>query len=302
VSHPVNVDAPANRHSSPTSGAGDRFTAAWRAGNAAQVGDALATDAILTLPSSARAFSPADMVTSSGTELLSRTEPSLVEVGPDGRIRGVVLTPIGTEPSQSITAGVVESVQKGLTLPQALMTGGLGTALGWSARLLTIVAVIIGTLAAAAPILDAAYAIWPGLRPAQPAAVLGMTVSDVQLEERRVPCGGALCNLVSFDLQLVGYTGGVSTIEWAAFDPETERRVAIASDDAGNQLGPQIRTEAENDRLSISLPIPIPIERRCVFIRVYVFDDTNKTRTDYGDSQPFDTHSASEPCPPNVAS
>jgi hypothetical protein len=166
---------------------------------------------------------------------------------------------------------------------------------------LTIVAVIIGTLAAAAPILDAVYAIWPGLRPEQPAAVLGMTVSDVQLEERRVPCDGALCNLVSFDLQLVGYTGGLSTIEWAAFDPVTERRVAIIGDDTGNQPGPRIMTEAENDRLSIALPIPIPVERQCVFIRVYVYDDTNKTRTDYGDSAPFNTHSANASCPPEAS-
>jgi hypothetical protein len=256
---------------------------------------------VLRLPSSDRNYTPADIVTGPGADLLSRTEPSLVEVGPDGRVRGVTLAPIGAVNTGASTPGSSASGQNGLSLPQFFMTGlGLSTALGWSARMLTTVAVIIGTLAAAAPILDAVYAIWPELRPEQPAAVLGMTVSDVQLEERRVPCEGTLCNLVSFDLQLVGYTGGVSTIEWAAFDPVTERRVAIIGNDSENQSGPQIKTEAENDRISIALPIPIPIEHRCVFVRVYVYDDTNKTRTDYGDSPPFDTHSADTPCPPEA--
>src|SRR3712207_6440141 len=124
--------------------------------------------------------------------------------------------------------------------PPALAKHGVDprAALGWSARILTTMAVVIGTLAAAAPILDAVYDVWPTLRPEGRATALGMIVDNVQLEERRVPCQDSVfCNLVSFDLQLIGYTGAKSVVEWAAFDPVTLRRVPLKEETIDNQPG-----------------------------------------------------------------
>jgi hypothetical protein len=238
--------------------------------------------------------------------LLATTIPSRIEVGPDGRVHAATLT--ATAEADAGTPEMAPTLPKPLQplLAPAASSADLRAILGWSARMLTTIAVIIGTLAAAAPILDAVYSIWPTLRPQGPPTALGMAVENVQLEERYVPCdNGDRCNLVSFELELIGYTGGTSIVEWAAFDPLTLRRVPLAGDSTDNQPGAQITTEAASDRLSGTLAIPIPLEGRCVTIRVYVYDDTGKTRVDYGDTPPFHTHLPAESCaadpPPDAA-
>ena len=304
MSHSLDVDASTNRPS-VDDGVRDRFHAAWRTGNAKGVRAALADDAVLTLPNDHLSYSPTDLESTGATGLFATTIPSLIDVGSDGRVRAVTLTPLVGKDSEASRPASPMPGAESLSPPSAWAHRGLDprSILGWSTRMITTIAVVIGTLAAAAPILDAVYGIWPALRPEGPAAALGKIVDNVQLEERRVPCGERIfCNLVSFDLQLIGYTGAKSFVEWAMFDPATLRRVPLTDGVTENQPGGTIQTEASSDRFSGSLPIPIPLEGRCVIVRVYVYDDTEKTRVDYGDTPPFHTHSASESCSPDPSS
>jgi hypothetical protein len=298
VSHSLELDAPAHR-SPADDGVRERLIAAWRDGDIQRVRAALAADARLTQAETNRVYTPADLETEGAPALLATTLPTQIDVGAGGRVQAAVLNAV---PSESPGAeGPIPPLPKTLQPLLSPIVPGSGadlrTILGWSARVVTMIAVVIGTLAAAAPILDAVYSVWPNLRPQGPATALGMTVENVQLEERYVPCNdGDRCNLVSFELELIGYTGGKSIVEWATLDPVTLRRVPLTGDSTENQPGVEITTEAASDRLSGSLLIPIPLEGRCAIVRVYVYDDTGKTRVDYGDTPPFHTHLPEESC------
>jgi hypothetical protein len=302
VSHSLDVDAPSTNGPPANTGVRDRFQAAWHAGDIERVRAALADDALLTLPEAPRAYSPADVEAGFDASLLATTVPSSIEVGSDGRVRSVTLTPLAATSAEPLDRAMPAPGRDGIPLPAALTRReiDLRAALGWSGRLLTTMAVVIGTLAAAAPILDAVYNIWPGLRPEGPAAALGMIVDDVQLEEGFVPCTAipGTCHLVSYDLQLIGYSGAKSLVEWAAIDAETLQRVALPGGTTANRPEPPIEivTEASSDRLSGSLEIPVPFEGECIIVRVYVYDDTDKTRVDYADTPPFDTHDPTASC------
>ncbi len=297
MSHSLDVDTPSTNGLPANDGVRDRFQAAWHAGNIEQVRATLADDALLTLPEALRANTPAGGAAGIDSGLLATTVPSMIEVGSDGRVRSVTLTPLATSPG---LPGRAAPGSDGIPVPQVLTRrgGDLRATLDWSARILTTMAVVIGTLAAAAPILDAVYGIWPALRPEGPAAALGMIVDDVRLEEAFVGCDGGIgtCHLISFDLQLIGYSGAKSVVKWAAIDPETLRRVALPGGTTENRDGPPIETEASSDRLSGSLKIPVPFERECIIVRVYVYDETGDTRVDYGETPPFDTHEPTESC------
>jgi hypothetical protein len=298
MSHSLELEAPAHR--TPTDdGVRERFIAAWHAGDIQQVRSSLAADARLTQLDTNRVYTPADLETEDAPALLATTLPTRIDVGAGGRVQAAVLNAVSSmSPGAEGPIPALPKSLQPLLSPAIPGSGGdLRTILGWSARVITMIAVVIGTLAAAAPILDAVYSIWPNLRPQGPATALGMAVENVQLEERYVSCNdGDRCNLVSFELELIGYTGGKSFVEWAALDPITLRRVALTGDSTENQPGVEITTEAASDRLSGSLLIPIPLEGRCAIVRVYVYDDTGKTRVDYGDTPPFHTHLPAESC------
>ena len=299
MSHSLELEASAHR-SPADDGDRERFIAAWRAGDIQRVRAALAADAHLTQSGTNRVYTPADLETEGAPALLATTLPTRIDVGAGGRVQTAVLTAVtDANPGPDELIPALPKTLQPLLSPGVPGSGGdLRAILGWSARIVTTIAIVIGTLAAAAPILDAVYSIWPNLRPQGPATALGMTVENVQLEERYVPCNdGDRCNLVSFELELIGYTGGKSIVEWAALDPVTLRRVPLTGDSTENQPGVEITTEAASDRLSGSLLIPIPLEGRCAIVRVYVYDDTGKTRVDYGDTPPFHTHVPAELCP-----
>jgi hypothetical protein len=155
-------------------------------------------------------------------------------------------------------------------------------------------------IAASNGLLDVVYNIKPEWRPDGPPAAIGATLNAVELEERLVEDeSGVISNLISFDIELVGYRGNQIELEWAAFDARTHQRVSLFPPgvvaDKNVPVG-RAYPVAPNDRLNESFPIPIPARGSCVFVRVYVFDyaeddtdDARRTRQDYLDSAPFDT-------------
>jgi hypothetical protein len=149
--------------------------------------------------------------------------------------------------------------------------------------------------AASSALLDTVYGLRPDWRPDGPPAAIGVTLESVDLEERRIVYEpGIAGNLISYDVELVGYRGNTIPVQWAAFDAGSRQRISLdpADPDAReNRDAGMVTTEAPNDRVSANFRIPIPARAQCIFIRVYVFeDDAEHTRQDYLDSAPFDTH------------
>jgi hypothetical protein len=159
---------------------------------------------------------------------------------------------------------------------------------------------ILGALAFAEPILSGLYAWRPELRPDAPPTILGASLSNVALEERRttvlppgycvtsqVPSGTAQpeYNIVSFDVEFIGFKGDITRTEWVEFDADTGERVG----QPGNRPGPNIRPEAPNDRATGQICVGVLVVPRCVFVRVYLYEEDGTTRLDYADTEPFDT-------------
>lgn len=170
-----------------------------------------------------------------------------------------------------------------------------GLSLGRVLALLAAAVVGLPTfIAASNALLDTVYGLKPEWRPDGPPAAIGVTLSEVALEERRIEDeNGGLGNLISYDVELIGYRGNKVPVEWAAFDAQSLQRVSISpgKSPAENIGIGAVITEAASDRISANFPIPIPTRAMCIFIRVYVFeDDASHTRQDYRDSAPFDTH------------
>lgn len=124
---------------------------------------------------------------------------------------------------------------------------------------------------------------------------------------RFIDGGESVCDRIAFDIEFVGYTGAMSLIRWAAFDPTTLRRVAIgatpARPAAEDRFADDVVAEAANDRTSAQVLVPLPPQPLCVFIRVFAYqDDEDKTRLDYVDTSPFDPFDATnESCRALVA-
>lgn len=131
----------------------------------------------------------------------------------------------------------------------------------------------------------------------EPPAALGATLGEVALEERAVPTANGLANLISYEVEFVGYKKKRGYIKYAIFDARTGRRIdpPLSTDPEAPHyypVGPVI-PEAPNDRASANFPVPIPRQAQCIFVRVYAFEEDDAvTRLDYADTPPFDTHSA----------
>jgi hypothetical protein len=158
-------------------------------------------------------------------------------------------------------------------------------------------------LSALATLLTVVFLLLPRLKPDEPApppSAFGATLSDVRLEERAANPDGTRNLVISYDVEFAAYKGHEGLIEWAAFDAATMERydLAINRNDplSGNQDGGKVIAEAATDRASGSFPVPVPLQAKCLFIRVYVSEpkkDGSRTRQDYADTLPFDTHDPS---------
>lgn len=159
------------------------------------------------------------------------------------------------------------------------------------------------TASALLTVLTVVFLLIPRLKPDEPSpppSAFGATLSDVRLEERAANPDGTRFLVISYDVEFAAYKGHEGLIEWAAFDAATMQRYDLAAnrDDPtlGNQDGGRVIAEAATDRASGRFPVPVPFESRCLFIRVYVSEpkeDGSRTRQDYADTAPFDTHDPS---------
>jgi hypothetical protein len=139
----------------------------------------------------------------------------------------------------------------------------------------------------------------PDLKPREPLpppSTLGATLSDVRLEERTMRDGKPAL-LISYDVEFAAYKGHIGLIEWAVVDAATLQRYDLGNNRdnpiLANHDGGQVIAEAPTDRASGQILVPVPLAARCVFVRVYVSEpkeDDSRTRLDYADTVPFDTH------------
>jgi hypothetical protein len=153
--------------------------------------------------------------------------------------------------------------------------------------LVTAVSTLLGTL----------FIVFPELK-REPPPALGATLGSVALEERRVLVGDEVANLISYEIEFVGYKKKRASIQYAVFDAIRQRRIdpPVSGDPAAAkylEVEPII-PEAPNDRASANFLVPLPSgAAQCVFVRVYVFEEDDAvTRLDYADTPPFDTHLA----------
>ncbi|GIW04393.1 MAG: hypothetical protein KatS3mg059_1013 [Thermomicrobiales bacterium] len=157
-------------------------------------------------------------------------------------------------------------------------------------------AALLSLATAVSTLIGALIIFFPELR-REPPAALGATLANVALEERAVPTQAGLANLISYEVEFVGYKRKRGYIKYAVFDAATGRRIdpPLSPDPEAPHyypVGPVI-PEAPNDRASANFPVPIPRQAQCVFVRVYAFEeDDATTRLDFADTPPFDTHSA----------
>jgi hypothetical protein len=133
----------------------------------------------------------------------------------------------------------------------------------------------------------------PGLKSEPPPPELAVKLGDVRLEERTTDEYGFDLLAVSFDADFTGYKGKRIPVEWAAFDPNGQVRLALDPipgnvTDRGTWDGGAIRAEAKNDQANIRIEFRPPNQGQCLLVRIYVYDD-DLTRLDYADSKPFDT-------------
>jgi hypothetical protein len=151
-----------------------------------------------------------------------------------------------------------------------------------------------------ATLLTVAFLLVPRLKPAPPLpppSTLGATLGDVRLEERAAHSDGTRYLLVSFDVAFAAYKGHEGLIEWAAFDAQTLQRYDLGANRDNPSLpnadGGKVVAEAPTDRVSGTIDVPVPLKAQCIFVRVYVSEpkkDGSRTRQDYADTAPFDTH------------
>jgi len=201
----------------------------------------------------------------------------------------------GSPQIRSLSLGpVVERGQAGTMPEEGNERSSQRRAIGPSAQLLG--AALLSLATAVSTLIGALIIFFPELR-REPPAALGATLVEVALEERAVPASAGLANLISYEVEFVGYKKKRGYIKYAVFDAATGRRIdppPSPDPDAPRYypVGPVI-PEAPNDRASANFPVPIPRQAQCVFVRVYAFEeDDATTRLDYADTPPFDTHSA----------
>jgi hypothetical protein len=199
----------------------------------------------------------------------------------------------GTPRIRTLEIGPLQSEEHRDAMPR----GGKGRSrrpIGPNAQLFG--AALLSLATAVSTLIGALIIFFPELR-REPPAALGATLVEVALEERAVPAGNGLANLISYEVEFVGYKKKRGYIKYAVFDAMTGRSIdppPSADPQAPRYypVGPVI-PEAPNDRASANFPVPIPRQSQCVFVRVYAFEEDDAiTRLDYADTPPFDTHSA----------
>jgi hypothetical protein len=158
----------------------------------------------------------------------------------------------------------------------------------------------LGFLTAVSTLLGILVLFFPDLR-REPPANLGGIVAEVALEERQVMHDGVLSNAISYELELSGYRGKKGYIKYAIFDAMLRQQIdpPRTSDPSTPKFYSitEVMPEAATDRVSLQFFIPLPFEARCVFVRVYAFEDeagSSSKRLDYADSEPFYTHRSNQ--------
>jgi hypothetical protein len=128
-----------------------------------------------------------------------------------------------------------------------------------------------------------------------------IVLSDVRLEERGVLIPDEAtgvdveANRISYTLEFLGEGTQQAYVGYAMYEAEDMTRlIPPPTDELGVEPDDELLQEKPNDKGSHSIDVPIPAIRQCVFIRVSVFGDkAATTRLAYQDSEPFDSHDAS---------